>query len=456
MSHLRLFPARTCLCLLFVIAAFASPLLAAQSVSATPAGQETAPLAAPPPSEAATAGKRAVKDYTLPPEKYQQAVAYSRAQYGLYFVGTVYGLVVLLAFLGGRVAPRFRDWAERASSRRFVQAVVYVPLLMGTLGVLGLPTAISGQWLALKYDQSVQSWGSWVWDWTKGQLIELVISTFLVWLLYGVIRRSPRRWWLYFWLTLLPILVFLIFVRPYVIEPLFFQFTPLEQRQPALVTQIEKVVERGGLKIPRERMFEMKASEKLKSVNAYVTGWGASQRIVVWDTIIAKMTTPQTLFVFGHEMGHYVLGHIPRLIAFFWVVLLVLLYLGYRGMHWALGRWGRRWAIRGVDDWASLPVLLFFFSLFLFLAAPLLNTHSRYVEHEADVYGLEVIHGVVSDFQQAAAEAFQVLGEIDLLDPNPSPFIKVWLYDHPSLNERIIFVQSYDPWAQGQVPAFVK
>ncbi len=209
MSHLRLFPATTCLFLVLVAAAFASPPLATQSALATPAGQEATLLTAPPPSKTATAEKRVVKGYTLPPEKYQQAVAYSRAHYGLYFIGTVYGLVVLLAVLGGRVAPKFRDWAERASSRRFVQAVVYVPLLMVTLGVLGLPTAISGQWLALKYDQSVQSWGAWVWDWTKGQLIELVISTFLVWLLYGVIRRSPRRWWLYCWLALLPILVFL-------------------------------------------------------------------------------------------------------------------------------------------------------------------------------------------------------------------------------------------------------
>ena len=455
--HARLFfPTSTCLCLLFITAAFASPLLTAQSAWATPLGQEAAPLTTPPSSEAAPAETRIIKGYTLPPEKYEQAVAYSRAQYRLYFIGVIYGLVVLLAVLGGRVAPKFRDWAERASSRRFIQAVVYVPLLMGTLGILGLPTAISGQWLALKYDQSVQGWGSWFWDWTKGQLIELVMSTFLIWLLYGVIRRSPRRWWFSFWLALLPILVFVIFIRPYVIDPLFFQFTPLEQTQPALVTQVEKVVERGGLEVPRERMFEMKASEKLKSVNAYVTGWGASQRIVVWDTIIEKMTTPQILFVFGHEMGHYVLGHIPRFIAFFWVVLLVFLYLGYRGMHWALERWGRRWAIRSVDDWASLPVLLLCFSLFLFLAAPLLNTHSRSVEHEADIYGLEVIHGVVPDSQQAAAEAFQVLGEIDLADPDPSPFIKVWLYDHPALNERILFAQSYDPWSQGRAPAFVK
>src|SRR5712691_6438715 len=179
MSYVRLFPARTCLYVLLITAAFTNPLLVAQSALATPADQEAAPLTAPPPGEAATAEKRVVKGYTLPPEKYQQAVAYSRAHYGLYFIGTVYGLVVLLVVLGGRVAPRFRDWAERTSSRRFVQAVVYVPLLMVTLGVLGLPTAISSQWLALKYDQSVQSWGSWFWDWTKGQLIELVISTFL-------------------------------------------------------------------------------------------------------------------------------------------------------------------------------------------------------------------------------------------------------------------------------------
>src|SRR5204863_9828789 len=115
-----------------------------------------------------------------------------------------------------------------------------------------------------------------------------------------------------------------------------FQCATRVQTQTALVKQMEKAVERGGLEVPQERMFEMKASEKLKSVNAYVTGWGDSQRIVVWDTIIEKMTTPQILFVFGHEMGHYVLGHIPRSIAFFWVVLLVFLYLGYRGLHWAL------------------------------------------------------------------------------------------------------------------------
>ena len=401
------------------------------------AGQEAEPEPAPETREA--------KGYTLSPEKYEQAVAYARARYRLYFVGFVYGVLVLVFVLWWRMAPKFRDWAERASRRRFVQALIYVPLLLLTLGILGLPTSLYGQWLSLKYDQSVQGWGSWFWDWTKGQLIGMVIGIFLTWILYGIIRRSVRRWWFYFWLASLPILVFLVFIAPVVIQPLFFTFTPLEEKQPALVAEIEKVVARGGLEIPRERMFEMNASEKLKSVNAYVAGFGASKRVVVWDTTLEKMTIPQTLFVFGHEMGHYVLRHILKGLAFAAGVLFVFLYLGYRGLHWALGRWGEHWSIRGVDDWASLPVLMLLLSVFSFLSSPLVNTYGRHIEHQADVYGLQVIAGLVPDHRQAGAEAFQVLGEINLADPNPSAFIKFWLYGHPPLNERIVFAETYDP-----------
>ena len=397
-----------------------------------------------------------VKGYALPPEKYRQAIEYSRAQYRLYFVGVLYEFVVLLAVLGWRLAPRLRNLAERASSRRFVQSLVFTPLLLLLLGVIESPLEIYGHRLSLDYQQSVESWGSWSWDWTKGRMIEIVAGVFLVWVLYGTIRRSPRRWWFHFWLASIPITVFVVFVAPMVVDPLFFKFEPLADTQPALVNEIGKVVERAGMRIPPDRMFEMKASEKLKSVNAYVTGIGASKRVVVWDTTISKMTVPETLSVFGHEMGHYVLGHVPQGIAFFAAVLFVFLYLGFRGLYWTLRRWGAGWGIRGVDDWASLPVLLLLVSLFSFLASPVINGFSRYQEHQADVYGLEVIHGIVPDSQQVTARSFQILGEIDLADPSPSPFIKFWLYSHPPLGERIAFALHYDPWSKGQQPEFVK
>jgi Zn-dependent protease with chaperone function len=241
-----------------------------------------------------------------------------------------------------------------------------------------------------------------------------------------------------------------------VIDPLFNHFEPLERAQPALVAEIEKVMRHGGLDIPRDRMFEMKASEKVNAIDAYVTGVGASTRVVVWDTTIAKMTPPQTVFVVGHEMGHYMLDHIPKGIALAGALITVVLMLVHLAVKRTLDRRQRQWSLRGLEDWASLPALLLFTYAFLFLAEPVFNTFSRYQEHQADVYGLEVIHGIVPDSSEVAAEAFQIIGEVDLADPHPSAFIKVWLYSHPPLEDRITFALEYDPWSKGQSPMFVR
>jgi len=194
----------------------------------------------------------------------------------------------------------------------------------------------------------------------------------------------------------------------------------------------------------------------VNAVDAYVTGFGTSKRVVVWDTTIAKMSLPQTLYVVGHELGHYVLGHIAKGIAFAGVLVILVLLLVHVSVNRTMMRKQRRWAIRGVDDWASLPLLLFFLYFFLFLGEPVYNSFSRYQEHQADVYGLEVIHGIIPDSSTTAAEAFQVLGEVDLADPAPAPFIKFWLYNHPPLAERLAFAREYDPWSKGQPTMFVK
>lgn len=415
-----------------------------------------------PSSPAATPDQSKVQGYHLPPEKYAQAVAYSRAGYRLYFISTLWGFLVLLLVLRWRLGPRLRDRAEGAEARRgrprrrFIQALIYTPRLLLAIAVLMLPTDLYGHWLSLHYQQSVQSWGSWSWDWTKQQLLAWVLGIFLVWILYAVMRRSPRRWWFYFWLIAIPIVIFLMFIAPVAIEPLFYKFEPLQPNDPQLVAEISKVVERAGLSIPPSRMFEMKASEKTNELNAYVTGIGASKRVVVWDTTIQKMTIPETVFVFGHEMGHYVLGHIWKGIAFVVGVLFVFLYLGFRGMRWAVRRRGETWGIRGVDDLASLPLLLLLVSVLTFVATPIITSFVRHQEEQADIYGLEVIHGLIPDSPQVAAQAFQVLGEVDLSDPRPSPFIEFWLYDHPSISERIEFALHYDPWSKGETPKFVK
>jgi Zn-dependent protease with chaperone function len=438
-----------------VLSFAAAAALAATIASAQAAPSPAAPrsIAVSPTSPPATAA--APPAYRLAPGKRAQAIAYARARYRLHFAGFAWSVAVLAAIVAGRLGPRFRDRAESASRRRFVQAAVFVPLLFVTQGLLELPPAAYGHRLARLYGQSVQGWGSWLWDQAKGLLVGLVIAIPLVWLLYAILRRSPRRWWLWFWLALLPILVFLIFLTPLAIDPLFFRFDPLAPAHPELARAIETVTVRVGEPIPSERMFAMNASTKYNSINAYVTGLGASKRVVVWDTTIAKATVPQTLFVFGHEMGHYVLHHVPRTIAFLWAMLFVLLAAG----AWVLGRVFERpgrWGIRGLSDWASLPVLLLGLTVASELAMPVVGTYSRAQEHDADVFGLEAIHGLVPDSPRAAAEAFQLLGEVNLSDPDPSPFITFWLYDHPPLADRLRFAAEYDPWGEGKTPRYVK
>ncbi len=395
------------------------------------------------------------KEYSLPPDKLQKAIDYSRARSWLHFTGEIAGIAVLGAILVFGVSAKFRDWAESVSKNQFVQALIFVPLLALTNDILTLPFGLYGQHLELIYDQSVQSWPSWFWDWTKGELLGWVLAIILAFILYGMIRISPRRWWFYFWLATLPIIVTLLFIVPFLIEPLFFKFEPLSAKHHTLVDELEKVAARGGIAIPPERMFEMEASEKYKSLNAYVTGIGASKRVVVWDTTIQKMTTPEILTVFGHEMGHYVLNHVRNTVLFLALLLLILLHLGYHGLHWMLRRWGERWRIRAVSDWASLPALLFIVAVFSFVTEPIVNGYSRAQEHDADVYGLEVVHGLVPDSKAVASHAFQVLGEEGLDEPDPNPFIEFWLYTHPSVSERIAFTQSYDPWSSG-TPKYVK
>jgi Zn-dependent protease with chaperone function len=362
----------------------------------------------------------------------------------LHFIGFAWGCVVLLGLLALRVGPRFRDLAGRTSRRRFVQALVFAPLLLVTLQLLVLPLDAYRHQLARFYDQSVQGFGSWLWDWTKGLLVTLVIAIPVVAALYAILRRNPRRWWLRFWLGSLPVIVFLVFVSPLVIDPLFFRFEPLAAKAPDLVTEIEQVTKRGGLEIPRERMFLMKASDKLKSVNAYVTGVGASKRVVVWDTTLARMTMPQTLFVFGHEMGHYVLRHVFKTIAFLAALLLVFLLAANVVTRRIFRRGAGPFGIRDLSDYASLPLLFLIYAIGSELALPIANTYSRSNEHAADVYAIEVVHGVVPDANRAAAEAFQALGEINLADPSPSRFIRFWLYSHPPLAERVVFARTYD------------
>jgi STE24 endopeptidase len=397
----------------------------------------------------------AVQGFQLSPEKRAEAIAYRHRTYWLYAATTLYTAILLLLIIRLRVAPRLRDWAERISSRRFVQLLLFAPPLILLFLMLLFPTDSYSQWLSLQYGQSVQSWGSWLRDWTQLQILTVLLGTLFVDILFVALRRSPRRWWLYFWAAAVPIAFFAIFLEPLLIDPLFYEYEPLEKTHPELVVTIDKLLAHAGLPIPHDHIFLMKASAKTNVLDAYVTGFGASKRLVLFDTIIAAEQGPVILHTLGHEMGHYVLNHEWIGFVVFIPVFLVLCYAAHRLLQASLARWGPALDIRAPDDWAALPVLFLIAFGLIFLLTPVSNAFSRWQEHEADRYGLEVIHGITPNPGEVASEAFQLEGETNLADPDPPEFIRLWLFDHPPTNDRIIFCRTYNPWSPGRKPKYV-
>ena len=448
-----------CASLCFAIASSGSAGSVPSAHPDTPAAQaslQQAGSSQSAPSESKNPEQTRTEQYTLSHERQAKAVAYSQAGYTLYFVSYFLGGLFLFLILRLGWAAKFRAIAENTSDKKWVQGLVFVPLLFLTIDVLDLPLRLYWHSLSLHYEQSIQGWGSWFWDWTKGEFLSTAFGIVLVLILFAVMRRSPRRWWLYFWFPAVLILLGLIVVTPLVIDPLFNKFEPLSKEHPDLVAAIEKLTKHAGVPIAPDRMFLMEASQKTNAINAYVTGLGASKRVVIWDTTIQKTSKDESLFVVGHELGHYVLGHVRQGFLLGAAGLLLALYFLFRGLHWALDHWAKDWKLYGQEDWASLAVLLLLLQALLFVSSPVISGYSRMQEHAADVYGLEVIHGLVPNSEEVAAHAFQVLGELDLSDPNPPPFITFWLYSHPPLADRLVFAHSYDPWSKGESPKYVK
>ena len=415
------------------------------------------PPASPPSNAVAREGmSERITEYKLTPELHRKAHLFNRIRFGSRLLDVFCGGFLLWLVLQRRWSAKFRDWAEAASRRRSLQLVVYAPLLILTLSVLHLPLDLFDHATFKHYGISVQSWGSWMGDWAKVQGLYLLLGSLFIGILYAVIRRSPRRWWLIFWLVSLPILLFIFFLEPFIIDPMFFRYEPLSAKAPQLVPELQRVVRRAGMEIAPERMFWMEASTKTIAPNAYVTGVGASKRIVVWDTTLSQETTEGVLTVFGHELGHYPLAHVWMGLAFFAGMAFLVLYLGFRPIAWLLARRAGAWDIRGVDDWASLPALLLLIALFGFVANTFGNAFSRHLERQADIYSLEVTRGIVPDPGQASAASFQRFGEKVFTDPDPNPVDVFLFFSHPTLSDRIHLFATYDPWSRGEEPQFVK
>jgi Zn-dependent protease with chaperone function len=417
-----------------LMAAAAPPRLSAQS--APPAQQPSAATMQPNPQQA----------YNLPPDQLAKAVALSRIRNILAIAGDLWGIALLWLLLATRMASRIEAWTQRVTARSWLQGLLFFALYFIILTAATLPLDLYSHYAERSYQISVQSWASLFGDIGIELALMVVVGAPIFLFFNWIVRRWPQRYWLRAWIVTLPILVAVVFVAPY-IALLFDKFEPLSQHHAPLVTQLEKVVARTGIDISPDRMYLMKASAKSNGLNAYVTGIGATKRIVVWDTTAGRIPNDEVLFIFGHESGHYVLHHVPKGIALSAAGLFVIYWACSAFAALLVRRYGPRWGTSDLASRTGFVVLLFTTAVAGFLLEPISNGVSRYFEHQADIYGQEAIHGIVLDPQKTAVAAFNDLGKAWLEDPNPNPIIEFWIYDHPSTEHRAEFAQHYDPWA---------
>ena len=249
-----------------------------------------------------------VTAYTLPPEKRAKRSIYARERNRLYFVAVrLWPRWCWAVCCTLRSRPRYRDWAERVTRVRFLQAYLFVPLLLLSLDLADLPLSMRYHRLPCSYEQSSSRGGRGSGIGRRG-VVSFGVSGLLVWRLYEIIRRSPRRWWFYGWMAAVPLSSSWSWSSRWCSSRCSTSSSRWRARHAGAGRRDRAGDGTRRPRIPRDRMFEMMASEKLRSINAYVAG--VARRSAWWcGTRRSRMSTPQTLFVFGHEMGHYVLDH---------------------------------------------------------------------------------------------------------------------------------------------------
>jgi len=407
-------------------------------------GLVAVPLFAQPattPTTPATASSLSSQPVPVPAPS-DKAMRYYRSGNVLWVIETLWGFAVpaLLLFTG--FSARMRDAARKIGRNWFFTVVFYGLFFTVVTYLLSLPLDwYSDFFRQHAYGLSDQTAAKWWSDSLTSLALGCLVVALTLWVPYLLLRASPKRWWLYTGLAAIPLIVVLLIVTPIWIEPLFNKFGPMKDK--ALESQILALASRAG--IEGSRVYEVDKSVDTKTVNAYVTGVFGTKRIVLWDTTLRKLSPPEVLLVMGHEMGHYVLGHVPQIIALVSVLVLFGLWVIHRTSGSLIARYRDRFGFVQLSDVASLPLIALLFSLVTFVLSPALLAFTRHTEHEADRFGLEITRD-----NHECATAFVKLQQENLGNPRPSLLYKIWRSDHPPLGERIDFCNDYRPWEKGE------
>jgi STE24 endopeptidase len=363
----------------------------------------------------------------MPASAKARSDAYFEGGYWLILWDFLLGAVIALLLLNMGWSAWMRNLAERLTKWKWLQTFIYWVQYLILTSILGFPMAIyEGYFREWKYGLATQTFGPWMWDQVKGLGLSVLFGGLFVVVLFAVVRKLPRTWWIWGAVATVAMMVFVVMLVPIFIVPTFNKVTRLDD--PKVTAPILRMAQSNG--IPAHDVWTMDASKQTTRMSANVSGFGKTMRITLNDNLLRRGSLEEIEAVMGHEMGHYVLNHIPKDIIFFLVVILAGFGFLRWSLDWCLARWGQTWGIRGVSDPAVLPLVLLLVSIFFFVLTPIMNTHIRTAEAEADIFGINT-----SRQPDGMAQAAIHLGEYRKMKPGP---IEEWMFfDHPSGYNRI-------------------
>ncbi|HUJ93851.1 MAG TPA: M48 family metallopeptidase [Terriglobales bacterium] len=414
------------LCLVFLVwLGFAAALANAQAPAPTLVVPDAAKARPGQPFDV----KAAVDAYLakVPADKRARSDAYFEGGYWLLLWDFVLLAIVMWLLLRWRISARMRDFAERVTRFRALQTLIYSVQFILLVFVVTFPwTVYESYFREHQYNLLNQTFGPWLHDQLVMLAVNVVLGSLFLMLLFGLVRRLGKSWWVWGAVLSVVFLAFVSLITPVFIFPLFNKFTKLED--PRIKDPILSMARANG--IPASDVYVYDASRQSDRVSANVSGFAGTLRISLNDNLLKRCTLPEIETTMGHEMGHYVLNHIYKGLAFTGIVIVIAFAFVNWAINAALARWGESWGVRGVNDVAVLPLAVLLFSFYFFLMTPVTNTITRTMEYEADMYGLNAARQ-----PDGEAEIDLKLGEYRKLDPGPiEEFI---FFDHPSGRTRI-------------------
>jgi STE24 endopeptidase len=342
-------------------------------------------------------------------------------------IETVISTGITLLFLFGGLLNWLNNLIASTGWPPVISGVVFFLILIYAGTLIKIPFSLYNTFsLEKRFGFSNETLSLWVQDFLKSLLINSLLSVFLLYGILWLIMTLPDMWWLAGWAFVLLFTIFLLYISPYVIEPLFNTFSPIENE--ALEKRIKKTMSTIGLKI--NRVFTMDASKRTSHSNAYFTGIGHVKRIVLFDTLLSNHADDEIITILAHEAGHWKKKHVLKMLVFSQVVALIGFYAAYRLTAGDFLAELFRLDIPSLH--AKLLLVTFIGSLILFPLKPLMAYISRQHEIEADNFALQLTQTPVP-----LANGLIKLGKDNLANLNPHPWYVAVYYSHPPLVQRV-------------------